>query len=113
MQGEKLNEIFKEQWEDVPNVFTSDMGGVVSLNAITSGWVRFIKKCGLKKVKIHGLRASFASYLSYKGVPLKEICELLGHTRVSTTDRFYTMTYPNYHKKIINITNEIGKSHIK
>lgn len=110
-EQQRLKEIYGKQWLDVPNVFTGDIGGVETLNGITSNWNRFVKRCGLKKVKLHGLRASFASYLSFKGIHGKELAELMGHSRSSTTEKYYTVTYPNHHKKIINITNEIGKDY--
>ena len=103
-------EKFGSLWEDVPNVFAGDLGGTVSLDSLTGGWIRFIKKCGLKKVKLHGLRATFATYLSYKGVPTKVIQKLLGHSREATTTNFYTMAYDDYATSIIDVTNDIKKS---
>ena len=109
-QHEAKKKRFKDQWEEVPNVFTGDFGGYISLNVIGGSWRRFIKKCGLKKVALHGLRASFATYLSYSGIPTKVIAKLLGHTRESTTSIFYTMVYDDYATSIIGITNQL-KSH--
>lgn len=110
-EQQRLKTFFGSQWEDVPYVFTGDLGGKESLAAITSYWIRFRDRHGLKKVKLHGLRASFASYLAYNGIKGKELAQLMGHSRSSTTEQYYTINYDDSHKKIIKFTNEIGKDY--
>lgn len=53
---------------------------------------RFLKRIDLdhKKVTIHGLRHTYATFLLYKGYSLKEIQELLGHSNIRVTSELYT-----------------------
>lgn len=52
---------------------------------------KFLKRHGIKKkVTIHGLRHSMATFLLAKGRSLKEIQERLGHADVRTTANLYT-----------------------
>ncbi|MFT3764756.1 MAG: tyrosine-type recombinase/integrase [Minicystis sp.] len=49
---------------------------------------RACKRAGLRLVGWHVLRHTFASHLVMKGVPLKVVQELLGHTDIATTMRY-------------------------
>lgn len=46
------------------------------------------RKAGLRDVQWHALRHSFASHLVQKGVPLKAVQELLGHSTIEMTMRY-------------------------
>jgi integrase/recombinase XerD len=44
------------------------------------------------KVTTHSLRKSFANTLDRRGVRLKVVKELLGHSSLATTDRYLSVT---------------------
>ena len=90
-------------------VFTDDFGDYITPNAIGNRWRRFCKKNKLQHVTYHGLRASYASLLSYSGIPLKEIQETLGHSEARTTTKYYTITYNDAPDRIYNVTNKFHK----
>ena len=50
------------------------------------------------KITFHGLRHSCASYLAYKGVDMKTIQEILGHSDITITSEIYT--HLNLKKKL-------------
>jgi integrase len=51
-------------------------------------WRRIRTKAGLKDVRIHDLRHSFASVAAASGLSLPIIGALLGHTQPQTTQRY-------------------------
>ena len=52
-------------------------------------WARAKKAAGLPAdLRIHDLRHSFASALANAGTPLNEIGTVLGHSQLSTTQRY-------------------------
>lgn len=51
-------------------------------------WDTARKRAGLRDVRMHDLRHSFASILINSGRSLYEVQHLLGHTQVKTTERY-------------------------
>ncbi|WP_280740300.1 tyrosine-type recombinase/integrase [Paenibacillus maysiensis] len=49
-----------------------------------------LKKHGLRRIRYHDLRHSYASLLLANGISMKEIQEWLGHSNYSTTANIYS-----------------------
>jgi len=57
-----------------------------------STWNRIRKAAGLPDVRLHDLRHSYASFLVNNGRSLYEVQKLLGHSQLSTTQRYAHLT---------------------
>lgn len=69
-------------------------------------WNTARKSVGLSDVRIHDLRHSFASFLVNSGRSLYEVQRILGHTQISTTQRYAHLSQDS----LLNAANEIGKA---
>ncbi|MCB9542210.1 MAG: tyrosine-type recombinase/integrase, partial [Myxococcales bacterium] len=49
---------------------------------------RTLETLGLRRLRFHDLRHTFASHLVLRGVPLRQIQMLLGHSTISHTERY-------------------------
>ena len=57
----------------------------------------------MKKIRIHDIRHSLASYLINLGCAPLLISEQLGHEKVQTTLSTYSHLYPNKHQEVVDM----------
>lgn len=68
-------------------------------------WKFYRDRAGLDKVRIHDLRHSFASFAINDGVSLAMVGKLLGHSQLSTTERYaHLMSEP-----LLEAAGQVGK----
>ena len=72
-----------------------------SPNALSLAFTRFVKKNGLPRVTLHGLRHSFATVASFQGVPLFDIGKALGHATPATTGKIDTHLVDHTHEETL------------
>jgi integrase len=68
---------------------------------------RALQKAGLRRIRFHDLRHSFASQLVSAGRSLKEVQELMGHVSIQSTMR-YAHLAPERLREAINVLDEGG-----
>ena len=69
-------------------VFPWSDGSYLTNNRIKHPFWTCIKAAGVKKIRFHDLRHTFASQLVMKGVPMRVVQELLGHSTLQMTMRY-------------------------
>lgn len=70
---------------------------------INNVMARACKKSGVKKIRIHDIRHSHASYLINLGCAPLMISERLGHEKIQTTLSTYSHLYPNKHQEVVDM----------
>jgi integrase len=73
--------------EGNPYIFYGKVPGQ-QLKNIYVTWRNILKKAGIKDLRIHDLRHSFASFALKQGVDLYTVSKLLGHKNIATTTRY-------------------------
>jgi len=86
-----LRVLRKRECNGSPYVFPNPKTGK-PLRHFHGTWDRIRTKAGIPDVRIHDLRHNFASLLINSGRSLYEVQKLLGHSQLSTTQRYAHLT---------------------
>lgn len=81
-------------WQEYDLVFANVSGGPIHPDNADRDFNRLVKRAGVKPIRIHDLRHTFATLAIRAGVPIKVVSESLGHADISTTLRTYTHVVP-------------------
>ena len=60
------------------------------MRSVKTAWGRLVKAAGIPRFRFHDCRHHFASWLVMKGIDLKTVAALLGHTSTTMTDEQYS-----------------------
>ena len=69
-------------------LFESQKGGHFSANTMCQLFLDIYKACGLKDASSHSGRGTYITRLANKGVGVRLLAELAGHSHISTTQRY-------------------------
>lgn len=90
LQYKKNKIAYSKDFVDSGLVICKPNGEGFRPDSITQKWERFVKKNGLKKIRLHDLRHTCATLMAQAGVSPKTAQERLGHANVSVTMNIYT-----------------------
>lgn len=80
-------------------LFVSRSGRPIERGAVWTMVKRYAKKAGITKlISPHTLRHSFATHLLDNGADLRVIQEMLGHSSISSTDRYTHISHTHLHE---------------
>jgi Site-specific recombinase XerD len=84
-------------------VFVNEVGNPLDEAKVSKTHHAALKVAGLRRIRIHDLRGTFASLLVSAGVPLFHVAKALGHSSQETTMRHYAHLAPGAAKEMPNI----------
>lgn len=105
----QLEEKFKarDAYTDNNLVFANELGEPIDARNLSRSYQRVLKRANIPYRKFHALRHTFATRLFEKGVPLKTIQKLLGHSRLEITANIYTHVHIEEELKAVELLNDI------
>jgi len=81
-------------WFENDLIFTNPVGGAVYPSNYSYKFRTFLKKQGLRHIRIHDLRHTFATLALENGVQLAAITQTLGHSGIEITKNIYARCVP-------------------
>ncbi len=91
-------------------VFCQPDGGALSHRRISGAMEAVAKAAGLRAIRAHDMRHTFASHLVRRGVSLKIVAELLGHASITTTE-IYAHLAPSTLQEAVALLDWTPESH--
>ena len=96
---------YKRTYKDY--VCVDSLGEIISPGYATRHFSDLLKKNGLRHIRFHDLRHTFASLLIANGVPLINVSNFLGHSDLSTTANIYAHLDKESKQKSADIISDI------
>jgi integrase len=82
-----------ETWTDNGLIFTTALGTPLHPRNLTRSFKRLTAAAGLREIRIHDLRHTYASLALQRGTPVEIVSERLGHSSVGFTLDTYRHLY--------------------
>lgn len=89
-------------------VFPSSVGAPLEPNRVREAFFLALKHAGLRRIRFHDLRHSFASWLIANGESLAYVKEQLGHHSIQITVDTYGHLVPGANRKAVNALDDPG-----
>lgn len=74
-------------------------------NEIKTSWKSALKRAGIKGVRFHDLRHTFASWLVMEGVDLTTVCRLMGHSTIEITMKYAHLS-PDHRRRAVELLGQ-------
>jgi integrase len=80
-----------EAWQDSGLVFTDGLGRPLHPDEFSKTFQRHVRASGLRRIRLHDLRHSYATAALSAGMPAKVLSQILGHVSVAFTLDVYAI----------------------
>ncbi len=87
-EQDKERESAGDNWTEQGFVFTNEKGDMINIYAPTEICSQFEERCGLRHLKLHGLRHTCGSLMVKNGVDIETVKSLFGHESIRTTQQY-------------------------
>ena len=93
LEQDLVRDVAGERWKESDYVFTNDQGGLLDESNFYKRWQRFLKVKGLRHIRIHDIRHTFATILIEQDSGLlAAVSQTLGHSSIGMTFDTYANT---------------------
>ncbi|KPU43004.1 tyrosine recombinase XerC [Oxobacter pfennigii] len=106
-QQEKEKADAGSSYNETDYVFTTELGNPIDASNFLRSYARILKKANIPYRKFHAIRHTYATKLFERGVPLKTVQELLGHSDISITAKIYTHVMPEEKTRAVDKLNDL------
>jgi len=87
-------------------IFTTDSCKPVDPVNYYKSWRRLLKRIKVGFKKVHAIRDTFATTLIRRGVKIHDLKEILGHSSISTTEKYYIFCFPEDKKDAAELLSD-------
>ena len=93
-------------------VFTRNNGLYVGTDIIKYPFKIIHNELGIKNCRFYDLRGSYATKILRNGAEIRDVADILGHSRIETTKNYYISSSEKTRKEVNDMLEEIIKSDV-
>ncbi|MEA2063450.1 MAG: site-specific integrase, partial [Gemmatimonadota bacterium] len=109
---DRKKEALKSGRGEVIELIFHKSGEPIAQNSIRNVWKRILRKAGLRDMRFHDIRHTFASQLLSNGQSPVYVKEQLGHSSIQITVDIYGHLIPSSNREAVNQLDDSPKSAI-
>lgn len=94
------------EFNDDSLIFTTASCRPIDFSNFSRAWERFLNRIEVKFKKMHAIRDTFATFLIRRGAKIHSVKELLGHSSISITEKYYIFVFPEDKSETVNLLND-------
>lgn len=87
------------RWQNSDLVFTTGVGTPIEPRNASRSFKRLLHRAGLREMRFHDLRHSFATLLLMQGAAPRVVMEMLGHSQINLTMNTYSHVIPSMQRE--------------
>jgi integrase len=112
---ERKKETLRKGWGEIPEwVFVSEVGTPLERGGFQARvWTKLLAKAGLRYIRIHDLRHTYASLLIQNGESLAYVKEQLGHHSIQLTVDTYGHLVPGGNRQAVDRLDDLENATIR
>jgi site-specific recombinase XerD len=95
-----------DRWREHDLVFATPRGAPIDRTEDWREWHAVLREAGVRPARLHDARHTAGTLLVEQGVHIRVVQEILGHTRVTTTERYTHVASP----QVRDATERIGRA---
>lgn len=97
------------EFNDESLLFTTRTCLPIDETNFSRAWKRFLKKNKIDYKKPHSIRDTYATTLVRKGAKIHDVKEMLGHSNITITEKYYLYVFPEDKSKTADLLNDLIK----
>jgi integrase len=98
------------RWQESGYLVTTRVGSPVSSSNLRKRFMRFLSSIGVRYIRMHDMRHTVAKVALNGGLPIEQVSQVLGHTRIDTTKQIYAGHVPMYTENFTAVMSTVMKS---
>ena len=95
------------EFNDDSLIFTTKNCKPIEVSNFRRSWQRFLKRINIEYKKFHSIRDTYATKLIRLGANITTVKELLGHSSISITEKYYVFVFPEDRAETANLLNSL------
>lgn len=103
----KIIDVKRKNKNSIDMVFVRKDGTYVGTDVIKYPFKIIHNELGIKNCRFYDLRGSYATQILRKGAEIRDVADILGHSRIETTENYYIASSEKTRKEANNILEKI------